>query len=227
MYAAYEGVEYRYYRSASKLTWLAQLFGLLALILMLVWLLHYREGLDLDSDDNLNRIFNVHPFLMYFGFIFFAGQAMMAYKTVMAARDVQKFTHMLFHMIAICLGIVGIHAVFKFHDRANIGNMYSLHSWIGISTFSLYILQWVIGLVVFLFPYASQETRSRLAPWHITGGRALLYMAICAAETGLMQKATFLKLQFTRESTLINILGVVILLFGISVDISVALSRYV
>nr|GMD70037.1 probable transmembrane ascorbate ferrireductase 3 [Ipomoea batatas] len=227
MYAVYEGSEYRYYRSATRLTGFAQLFGFLALILMLVWLLHYREGLNLDDYENTSRIFNVHPFLMYFGFIFFAGQAMMAYKTVMAARDVQKFTHMLFHVIAICLGIVGIHAVFKFHDKENIGNMYSLHSWIGIATISLYILQWVIGLVVFLFPYASQEARLRLAPWHITGGRALLYMAICAAETGLMQKATFLNVKFTRESTLINVLGIVILLFGISVDISVALSRYV
>lgn len=78
---------------------------------------------------------------MYFGFIFFACQAMMAYKTVMAARDVKKFVHMLFHLIAICLGIVGLHAVFKYHDRQNIKNMYSLHSWIGIATFSLYVLQ--------------------------------------------------------------------------------------
>lgn len=90
-----------YQRSASGITVLAHLLGLTALVLMLIWLLHYREGLDLDSE-NPARVFNVnflnfhihfeiilfpvsfffcwclgmqvHPFLMYFGFIFFAAE---------------------------------------------------------------------------------------------------------------------------------------------------------
>lgn len=50
----------RYHSSASGLTVVAHFFGILATILMLVWLLHYREGLDLDSDD-ARRVFNVRP----------------------------------------------------------------------------------------------------------------------------------------------------------------------
>lgn len=49
----------RHHRSASGLTGVAHFFGILATILMVVWLLHYREGLDLDSDD-ARRVFNVH-----------------------------------------------------------------------------------------------------------------------------------------------------------------------
>lgn len=56
-----EAHRHRYRRPASGVTVLAHLFGFIALILMLVWLLHYREGLDLDSNDNSNRIFNVQP----------------------------------------------------------------------------------------------------------------------------------------------------------------------
>lgn len=78
---------------------------------------------------------------MFFGFIFLAGESMMAYKTVGAERKVQKLVHMSIHLVAIVLGIVGLHAVFKFHDQANLTNMYSLHSWIGIGTFSLFCLQ--------------------------------------------------------------------------------------
>lgn len=37
---------------------LAHLFGIIALILMLVWLLHYREGIEYDSGNPL-RVFNV------------------------------------------------------------------------------------------------------------------------------------------------------------------------
>ncbi|CAK9170501.1 unnamed protein product [Ilex paraguariensis] len=215
-----------YHQSASRVTVLANLFGIIAIILMLVWLLHYRGGIDLDSN-KADRIFNVHPFLMFCGFIFFTGQAMMAYKTVPAERTVQKFIHMLFNLIAIVVGIVGICAVFKFHDKQNIMNMYSLHSWIGLGTFCLFGLQWLFGFTVFLVSQASRETRRRAAPWHINGGRALLYMAICAAETGLMEKATFMELQHGRESHLINFLGLAILLFGVTVDLSVALARYI
>ncbi|KAG8382662.1 hypothetical protein BUALT_Bualt05G0100600 [Buddleja alternifolia] len=204
----------RYRRPASLVTIVAHFFGVLAVVLLLVWLLHYREGIDLDSD-NPNRIFNVHPFLMFFGFIFVAGEAMMAYKTVGADRKVQKFIHMFLHLVAIVLGIVGLHAAFKFHDKLNITDMYSLHSWIGIGTFSLFCLQWLLGLSAFLLPGASRDTRARAAPWHISGGRALLFMAICAALTGLMQKAIILRLQNNHESRLINVLGLAILLFGV------------
>jgi cytochrome b-561 len=37
---------------------LAHLFGIIALILMLVWLLHYQGGIEYDSSNPL-RVFNV------------------------------------------------------------------------------------------------------------------------------------------------------------------------
>jgi hypothetical protein len=46
------------------ITPMAYLSGLMALILMLVWLLHYREGLEYDSD-NPYRVFNVTLFASY------------------------------------------------------------------------------------------------------------------------------------------------------------------
>ena len=63
-------------------------------------------------------------------------------------------------------------------------------------------------------------------PWHVLGGRALLYMGIVAALTGLAQRATMLGQSTNAESRLINFTGLAILLFGVSVDFSVALGRY-
>lgn len=60
----------------------------------------------------------------------------------------------------------------------------------------------------------------------MNGGRALLFMAICTALTGLMEKVTLMRLQHQNEARLINFLGLAILLFGISVDFSVSLARY-
>ncbi|PRQ40990.1 probable transmembrane ascorbate ferrireductase 3 [Rosa rugosa] len=224
----YTNTNYRYQRSASRLTIGAHLFGILALILLLVWLLHYRGGLDYDSD-NAEQVFNVHPFLMFFGFIFFAGEAMMAYKTVKSQHNVQKYVHGFFHLVALCSGIFGICAVFRFHDMAgNLEDMYSLHSWIGLTTIILFGLQWLFGFATFLFPRASEQSRLQIAPWHMSFGRVLLYMSICAAMSGLMEKSTFLRDKISeRELHLINFTGLSILLFGIFVDLSVALARYV
>lgn len=219
-------LEREWYRArASRITAVAHLFGILAIILMLIWLLHYRGGLDLDSD-NPYRVLNVHPFLMFFGFIFFAGEAMMVYKTVVAATRMQKIFHMAMHIVAITLGIVGIYAAFKYHSMRNLTNMYSVHSWIGLSTFILYGIQWLFGFVTFWVP-RPHTTRAIFLPWHVCFGRALLYMAICTAETGLMQIFTILGLVDNSEARLINFTGLAILLFGITVDLSVAFSRYV
>ncbi|XP_044490691.1 probable transmembrane ascorbate ferrireductase 3 isoform X1 [Mangifera indica] len=220
----YERTTYR--RSASRLTIAAHLFGLLAFILMLVWLVHYREGIEYDSS-NPNRVFNAHPFFMFCGFIFLAGEAMMGYKTVKAEHSVQKFFHAILHLTALCLGVTGICAVFKYHDMVNVEDMYSLHSWIGLTTFVLFCLQWLLGLSAFLFPGSSTITRAKMLPWHVCGGRALFYMAICAALTGLIEKFTYMGIQHNREARLINFTGLSILLYGIFVDLSVALARYV
>ncbi|CAL5430438.1 unnamed protein product [Camellia sinensis] len=288
----------RYLTPASRITVVAHLFGITALILLLVWLLHYRTGFDLDSS-HPERVFNLHPFLMFFGFIFFAGEgcgvargglvvvgwgcgwrmveedekelervgrlerldywsrevvrkcgegskegylrgrlgkglskeggynmvmraAAMAYKTIRASREVQKFCHMLFHLIAIVLGIVGIYTAFKFHNMQHISHMHSLHSWIGMITFCFFGLQWLFGFALFMFPKARPFTREMAMPWHISGGRALLYMAICTAETGLMQIEPL-----TSKFSLINFIGLFILFFGITVDLSIALGHYV
>ncbi|OMO72537.1 Cytochrome b561, eukaryote [Corchorus olitorius] len=150
----------------------------------------------------------------------------MAYKTVQASHMVQKVVHMILQLMAFVLGVVGLCAVFKFHDMINAEDVYSLHSWIGIGTISLFALQWLGGLSSFMFS-KSEHTRASMLPWHICGGRALLYMSIATALTGLMEKATFLQFRHGREAHLVNFMGLSILLFGIFVDLSVALARYV
>ncbi|KAK9106509.1 hypothetical protein Syun_022520 [Stephania yunnanensis] len=197
------------------MTMLAHLFAVIATILLLVWLLRFRGGINLESDDS-DLVFNAHPFLMVFGFIFMAGEAIMAYRMIPAEQNVQKFVHMALHLVAITLGIVGIYAVFKFHRMSEIDNMFSLHSWLGMITFCLYGLQWLFGFLIFWFPRASDVSRHRIRPWHMFFGRVLLYLAIVTAETGLMEKATLTQLEVGSESRLMNFTGLFILLFGLA-----------
>ncbi|KAF4348206.1 hypothetical protein G4B88_009082 [Cannabis sativa] len=191
--------------SGAGLRGLAYLFGVLSIILMIIWLLHFRGSIEYDSQ-------NPAP--------------MMAYRTVPAEMRVKKIIHMLLHIIAIVMGIIGLCAVFRYHNMINLGDMYSLHSWIGLTTFILYCLQWLVGFLVFMVGRSS-VTKERMIGWHMVAGRALLFMSICAALTGLMEKAQFLGLKYQHEARLVNFLGLSILLFGVFVDLSIVYGRYI
>ncbi|KAJ0435768.1 putative ascorbate ferrireductase (transmembrane) [Helianthus annuus] len=198
------------------------LLGVSITLLVLYWLLNLREGFAFTSDVKF-KIFNLHPLLMILGFIIFSGEAIIIYKAIPATRRVLKLTHLIFHLIALGTGILGVYVVFKFHNELDIPHMYTLHSWIGLSTICLFGLQLLLGFVTFLFPGAESATRARLAPWHVLFGLVIFAMAIVTAETGITEKFVFLKLKQGQEALVVNFIGLLILLFGIFVGLVVAL----
>ncbi|KAF9625300.1 hypothetical protein IFM89_020886 [Coptis chinensis] len=149
----------------------------------------------------------------------------MAFKTIPSNRKAPKLVHLILNTIALLVGIVGIYAVFKFHKELFIADMYALHSWLGMSTICLFGLQWLLGFFSFFFPGATQSARASLVPWHWFLGMVIFLMAICTAETGLLEKFTFLGLEREKEALVINFIGLLILLFGITVSLSVVLPR--
>lgn len=204
---------------------LAHFFGLAAAALMLVWVLHFGGGLDLKSD-NKTLIFNVHPFVAYVGFIFLSGQAFMAYSNIIWTQGkVQKFVHMVLNLAALAFAIFGIYAVFKYHNEVNIPDMYSLHSWLGMVTISLFSLQWLFGFFSFWYPRFAAHRRAKLAPWHALTGFIIFIMAICTAETGLVEWATFSGLRPGKESLVVNFTGLTMLLYGAAVTLTVIIRR--
>lgn len=52
-----------------------------------------------------------------------------------------KLAHAAVMLLAFVLSVVGICAVFDFHNVNHIPNMYSLHSWIGITATALFTAQ--------------------------------------------------------------------------------------
>lgn len=65
----------------------------------------------------------------------------MAYKAVPAERRIQKAVHGTLHIMALASGIFGVYTAFKFHHEINHPHMFTLHSWLGIITISLFALQ--------------------------------------------------------------------------------------
>ncbi|THG10444.1 probable ascorbate-specific transmembrane electron transporter 1 [Camellia sinensis] len=210
--------------SALPVSLFAHVVAIAVITLVLVWLLHFREGLAFKSIDK-QKIFNLHPLFMVIGFLIFSGEAIMAYKTVPGTRKAQKLVHLILHFIALLAGIVGIYAVFKYHHETFNIDMYTLHSWIGMSTICLFGLQWFLGFFSFCYPKAETGARSRLAPWHVFFGLVIFFMAILTAETGLMEKFHFLKLHRGQEALIVNFTGLLILVFAVSVGLTVLLPR--
>ncbi|KAH7516229.1 hypothetical protein FEM48_Zijuj10G0113100 [Ziziphus jujuba var. spinosa] len=213
-----------YQISATPVTVLAHLLVIAITTLVLVWLLHFREGFAFKSI-NKEKIFNLHPFFMIIGFILVGGEAIMAYKSVPGRRKAQKLEHIIFHLIALLAGILGIYAVFKYKHEVGLSDMVTLHSWLGIITISLYGLQYLLGFFTYFFPGAEMSTRGNFLPWHVFVGILIFVLAICTAETGLLRRFLFLGLGKNQEGLIVNFTGLLLVLFAVSVTLTILLPR--
>jgi cytochrome b-561 len=150
--------------------------------------------------------------------------AILAYSSIpMVDHRTQKMAHMMIHLVGLILGIFGVYAAFKFHDAAVVPDLMSLHSWLGITAIALFGLQWLFGFVTFWLPAAQEHTRAAAAPAHVMAGLAIFMLAVCAAQTGLVEKSA--GAASAAEMKLINVTGIFILLYGVAVASAVALRR--
>lgn len=60
-----------------------------------------------------------------------------------------KIAHASLHLMAFILTVLGLVAVFKYHNNYKIANLYSLHSWLGITAVFLFACQ--VGAVTLLW----------------------------------------------------------------------------
>ncbi|XP_033827449.1 transmembrane ascorbate-dependent reductase CYB561 [Periophthalmus magnuspinnatus] len=206
----------------SLLPWLvgaSQVLGLGAVVLTGVWMGRYRGGFAWDGSE---QEFNLHPLCMVLGLVFLQGDAILVYRVFRneAKRSV-KLLHGVVHLLALIVTIVGVVAVFDFHRASHIPSMYSLHSWCGMATVVLFCLQWVLGLMFFLFPVASSWLRGVYLPLHVFCGVLLLVMSIGSCLLGITERLLFTIMatysHLPPEGALANVLGVTLLCFGILV----------
>jgi hypothetical protein len=75
-------------------------------------------------------------------------------------------------------------AVFKNHQETNKADLWSLHSWLGLAVFILFLLNYTIGVGAFFLQLAPQPLRASILPYHVLLGITLYLAAIFTAETG-------------------------------------------
>ncbi|KAF3792530.1 putative transmembrane ascorbate ferrireductase 2 [Nymphaea thermarum] len=200
------------------LLFLVRTMGVLVAALVLVWVMHFRGGMSLVSQDK-SLIFNVHPVLMVIGLILIGGEGMLAYKSVSGTKNFKKAVHLILQAFAFTLSLLGLWAALKFHNDMGIDNFYSLHSWLGVACLILFGIQWGIGFGTFWYPGGARGIRASLLPWHVFLGIYIYGMAITAAVTGILEKLTFLQgsktiTRYSTEALLVNLLGILIVSLG-------------
>ncbi|XP_023333056.1 cytochrome b561 [Eurytemora carolleeae] len=192
--------------------------GLILVVLVSIWTGHYLGGFAGPSQPD--REFNWHPLLMTVSLIYLYGTGILLYRVF---RNEKKRTLKLAHAIvlgsATILACLGLKAVFDAHSysRPPIPHLYSLHSWIGFATVALAVAQWILGLVAFLCPGLASHLRMMYLPVHTTLGAGIFVLASVAALLGITEKAIWTlgkKWQVSSgEGTLVNMIGVFIILF--------------
>ncbi|XP_022523806.2 transmembrane ascorbate-dependent reductase CYB561 [Astyanax mexicanus] len=207
----------------------SQVLGVACVVITGVWMGHFYGGYAWNGS---GQQFNVHPLCMVLGMVFLYGDGVLVYRVFRneSKRSV-KILHALIHMMALVISIVGLVAVFDYHNKANIPNMYSLHSWCGMLTFVLYFLQWLLGLGLFLFPWASTVLRSWYLPLHVFFGLVLLAMAVGSSLMGITEKLLFSQSSSSSstlapEAALANVLGLLLVCFAVLVGFVVTKEEF-
>ncbi|XP_077010244.1 plasma membrane ascorbate-dependent reductase CYBRD1 isoform X2 [Tamandua tetradactyla] len=207
------------YRGFLGLLVSALLVGFLSVLFTLIWVLHYREGLGWDGTA---LEFNWHPALAVTGFVFIQGIAIIVYRlpwTWKCSKLLMKSIHAGLNAVAAILAIISLVAVFDFHNAKYIPNMYSLHSWVGLTAVIFYVLQLLLGFFIFLLPLAPLSLRAIVMPIHVYSGLLIFGTVIATALMGLTEKLFFTLKDpaystFPPEGIFTNTLGLLILVFG-------------
>merc|ERR1712115_7125 len=200
--------------------------GLLAVILTIHWVNHFKGGVVWGYTD-LGIAFNWHPILMTLGLIFLYGNGALIYRVIPPKNESHKLGlkigHAVIMMVAFVIMVIGLQAAFDSHNLASPPkpNMYTLHSWIGLIAALLFGIQWALGFSAFLFPKFSPEIRAILLPFHQYFGSSILCLAVAAALMGHLEKMIWSNMKGYKnrepEAYVVNFTGMLLILFCLGV----------
>ncbi|EXB53974.1 putative transmembrane ascorbate ferrireductase 4 [Morus notabilis] len=210
------------------LLFFARIAALFVAILVLFWALSFKSSFLPHTASQEDLIYSaLHPLLMVIGFILISGEAILIHRWLPGTKSLKKSVHLCLQGVALACGIFGIWT--KFHgENGVVANFYSLHSWMGLICMSLFGFQWMMGFLSFWHRGELRRARARVLPWHIFVGLYTYGLAVATAETGLLEKLTFLQTNRNLskrcpESMLVNGLGLgLALLSGIVISAAIS-----
>ncbi|KAL3135516.1 hypothetical protein ABBQ38_005996 [Trebouxia sp. C0009 RCD-2024] len=187
----------------SWFTWLTRACEFTTFILVAVWVFKDLGGLafravSTDQGSTTSGIFNWHPLLMSLAFPVLMAEAVLAYRAPLGPaldRPQRKQLHAALHSLALVCIVGAVAAAISSHNLAVpvIPNFYSPHSWLGISTLTVIVAQYLVGLYAYLFPKLAIRNRRALGPIHQFAGRAAFTAGLATMAVGVQEKTTFVQ----------------------------------
>ncbi|KAK7348883.1 hypothetical protein VNO80_23630 [Phaseolus coccineus] len=220
-----------YSPSLLPLLFFARVAGLAVAVLVLIWALAFKSSFLTPSLSQQDLLYAVlHPLLMVIGFILLSGEAILVHRWLPGSRGLKKLVHLWLQGVALACGIFGIWTRFQGKDGI-VANFYSLHSWMGLACVSLFAAQWFTGFLNFWHRGEVRRVRIRILPWHVFLGLYTYALAIATAETGLLEKITFLQTmrnvaKHSSESMVVNSLGLTLALLSAFVILAAVSPKY-
>lgn len=205
---------------------IVQCIGGAMMALLGAWLNSFgKSGFSWDND----HIFKFHPLFMTVGLVFLNSKAMLMYRMLRNKPKLPvKIAHGCFNLLSIAMTITGLVVVIKHKNDVNYVHFYSVHSWIGIGTFSLFVLQWVAGFLVFLYPGGSPPVRAAALKMHRFMGAAIFVLACVSVFTGVVTLAGDIDNydQLPWSGRVLNAFSMTLVLFGLGVFMLLSMDEF-
>jgi len=128
------------------------------------------------------------------------------------SRLVAKVVHAMSLTGAFIIAAFGLNAKWK-----GLGQLYSLHSWLGFIFVVIFGIQWFIGILSFLLSLVPPSTRAKLIPYHRTMGTIITISIAAIAVIGINEKMIFNKeyKQLNADTMLGNFAGLATMIVGL------------
>ncbi|XP_046672875.1 transmembrane ascorbate-dependent reductase CYB561-like isoform X1 [Homalodisca vitripennis] len=206
------------YACYNILFWLTQGVGLLAIILLCIWVFGFRNGLAWNSQPKVQ--FNWHALCMPIGLIYLCALELMTFRIFRYGKKKDlKLLHAGYIILIVILIVIGYWAILDCHNYQGKPNWYSLHSWMGVLTTALYFTQGILGCASFLWPGVQVEYRVKYKPLHVFMGLTTFIMATTTALLGLFEEIKNIEgyNQFSGEGIMMNLCGISFAIFAVLV----------
>eukprot|EP00301_Raphidiophrys_heterophryoidea_P019539 c4454_g1_i1.p1 GENE.c4454_g1_i1~~c4454_g1_i1.p1 ORF type:complete len:241 (+),score=34.35 c4454_g1_i1:52-774(+) len=148
------------------------------------------QGFDWDPN---SKMFNYHPVLMVSAFVLCNPFAVLCYRNFsFLPKNARKTIHFFVQTLALCLASSGLYAVFEPHKVHGYADLNRSHGWVGITGFTFFCLNYVIGALSFT-PVGGPPVsiRVRVMPYHVILGICALVLTFAAVFTGILEYAGF------------------------------------
>lgn len=187
-------------RWQSRASILSHALSLFAALLVMYWV-HQLGGLSW-REGHAKQVFNWHPLLMILAFCFMTVAALSFRAPYMISANYSRSTLKLVHgsawAVAAIFAMVALIAVFKSHNDSVSGliaNLYSFHSWLGLSVVGLYVLQFLAGVFAFArpLPGVTPLRKAQILSVHSFLGPCLHIAVAATILLGIQEKEGFVK----------------------------------